>query len=750
MKQFCLLFFLLLFFATSSHSANPDSLLTSLKSVSEDTNKVNILIELGKAYQQQNKFDKAIEYSEQAEKLAVKLNFSSGLARCCRNLGSIYIDNADYTRAMKFHSLALKNYLILGDKKGIANSYNNIGIVYRNQGDFENALENYRVSLKVRLELGDKKAIASSYNNIGNIYMDKGDYPKAVEAFLVALKINEELGDKKGLSNSYNNIGIIYKKQENYKKALENYLQSLKLREELGDEKLMADVYNNIGFIYVMQGDYEKALDSQLKALKVRLESNDKRGMSDSYGNIGTIYMYIADSAATTKSNAISMYDKALENHFKALAIRKEIETKLGQADSYNNIGTVYLKQNKLEMAYDFLIKALVIFEEIKYKDGIMETYTALSEVLDKKGEYKQSLYYYKLYSVMKDSLLNAESNKQIAEMNIRYDTERKDKELIKKDFEIGQQKAEAEKQQTQRKVFIVGFIFVLIVLCVIYYSYRQKMAANTILETKNDAISKQKREIEKKNNIITDSIEYAQNIQNAILPTEEEMQKCFVEYFIYYKPKDIVSGDFYWLHESKNAVLFAVVDCTGHGVPGAFMSVMGYNLLNDIVNANPESPAEILKELNVKILQNLRQNNQKTTAKYGMDLTLIALDKEKQHLKFAGAHHPLLIYRQNECFLLKGNRCSIGSVKKEESDFKNHHFELQKGDMIYLFSDGYVDQLGGPEGKKIFTQPFRDILQSISGLEMQKQKKILDERFENWKGNQGQTDDVLIVGIRI
>ncbi len=278
----------------------------------------------------------------------------------------------------------------------------------------------------------------------------------------------------------------------------------------------------------------------------------------------------------------------------------------------------------------------------------------------------------------------------------------------------------------------------------------------NIILEQKvterTEVIKKQNVEIEKKNVAITDSIEYASIIQQAILPSQEEINTLFPNHFILYKPKDIVSGDFYWIYEDAERVIMGAADCTGHGVSGAFVSLMGHNLMNETINENHNlTPAEILFELNGKILNALKQNSTFTTAKYGMDIALISIDKKMQNLEYAGAHNPLLIYRENECFPIKANHRSIGFMKKDgEQKFTNNTFELKKGDMLYMFSDGYVDQIGGPEKKRLFSQPFKDILQSVSQLEMSEQKRILDETIVNWRGKNIQTDDILVVGIRV
>ncbi len=331
---------------------------------------------------------------------------------------------------------------------------------------------------------------------------------------------------------------------------------------------------------------------------------------------------------------------------------------------------------------------------------------------------------------------------------------------------------------QTTWFYIVLGIVVFSSIIVFIKLRERVLRKENLLLEQKvaerTEVISKQNIEIEKKNTSITDNIEYAHNIQRAVLPSDEEINKQFKEHFVLYKPKDIVSGDFYWVHEEKDRVLIAVADCTGHGVSGAFVSLMGHNLLNNAINENHQStPGEILYTLNDRILNTLRQNTKNTSAKYGMDIALISISKtissgqlimpgeetkpvveqlaDGYKLQYAGAHNPLLIYRGNECIQIKATSRSIGSYKKtNEQGFINHTVHIKKGDMLYMFSDGYVDQIGGPENKKIFAQPFREILQSICHLEMDEQKKILDDTRIKWKGEQSQTDDVLVVGVRV
>jgi ligand-binding sensor domain-containing protein/serine phosphatase RsbU (regulator of sigma subunit) len=297
--------------------------------------------------------------------------------------------------------------------------------------------------------------------------------------------------------------------------------------------------------------------------------------------------------------------------------------------------------------------------------------------------------------------------------------------------------------------IFAIGFVY-------IKFRERKLRRENIVLEQKviarTEIISNQKNEIERKNSVIIDSIEYAKNIQQSILPGNDDINRNFSQHFILYTPKDIVSGDFYWMHEDAERILFAAADCTGHGVPGAFMSIMGYNLLNETINENPKAnPSGILNILNLKVLNSLKQYDRTSSAKYGMDISLISIDKNKLTIEFSGAHNSLLIFRDNECIQLKADRLSVGSLVREETgSFTNHAFTPQKGDMLYMFSDGYADQIGGPDNKKYFSTPFRELLQSISKLEMTAQKEILDQTITNWRGKRSQIDDILVIGIRI
>lgn len=266
-----------------------------------------------------------------------------------------------------------------------------------------------------------------------------------------------------------------------------------------------------------------------------------------------------------------------------------------------------------------------------------------------------------------------------------------------------------------------------------------------------NEEINHQREKLEELYKDVTDSIRYAKRLQDSILPTEHYIEKSIPDSFVLFKPKDIVSGDFYWFSETENKILFSAVDCTGHGVPGAFMSLIGANALNQIVQNKIDQPSIILDELNRLSSEALNKTDEgRDKVRDGMDLALCSINRDFTILEYAGANNPLYLIRGEEIQDIKADKFAIASFEHGEMNYTNHVIELQKGDVIYIFSDGYADQFGGVKGKKFMYKQFRDLLLSIKDEKMHKQKEILNNKIEEWKGSFEQVDDILVIGIRI
>ncbi len=288
--------------------------------------------------------------------------------------------------------------------------------------------------------------------------------------------------------------------------------------------------------------------------------------------------------------------------------------------------------------------------------------------------------------------------------------------------------------------------------------SENERVLEQKVVE-RTEEVVKQKEEIELKTKEleilfkqVTDSIHYAKRIQEAILPPNNLVKQILPESFVLYKPKDIVSGDFYWIDKKKEWCYFAAVDCTGHGVPGAFMSIVGYNLLKDILkNTDSMQPSIIMDKMNDGVANTLHTNTTSgKQTKDGMDMTLCALNYDTLELQFSGAFNPLYIIRGNELIQYKADKFPVGMFIGEKQNFTNHSIQLQKGDNIYIFSDGYADQFGGPKGKKFMAGNFRQLLSDVSKLPIEKQKTMLNQTIEEWRGNLEQVDDILIIGVKV
>jgi len=325
------------------------------------------------------------------------------------------------------------------------------------------------------------------------------------------------------------------------------------------------------------------------------------------------------------------------------------------------------------------------------------------------------------------------ERNKQIWTMSETVYKEKKKTEEYLKEILEEKAKLEIQKKENEEQV-------------------KMLWEQSTSIHNEKERIEKLKTQVEYRHKEIIDSVHYAKKIQQAILPSQELVNDLLPDSFIFFNPKNIVSGDFFWVHRiDEHKVLYAAVDCTGHGVPGAFMSIMGYNLLEQIVVKNQlDQPALILNELTKSVIRSLKQTNELGSVKDGMDIALCKVDFQNHTLEYAGAHNSLYLIRNGNLTETKADRKSVGISASKSTEFSNHTMNLVKGDCLYIFSDGYADQKGGAENTKFFYQPFKDLLVEIHQQSMQEQKQKLESVISSWKGDRGQIDDMLIIGLRI
>jgi serine phosphatase RsbU (regulator of sigma subunit) len=546
-------------------------------------------------------------------------------------------------------------------------------------------------------------------------------------------------------------MAIIYSYQNNPKEELKIRLRALDIYQETKDSMNLIIGYNNLGEIYYEQKDKTRALEMFNKAMDVINKIGIERA---NYKYVAQTYEQFAMVSFDEKK-----YDKAKEFYQKALDYMIKGKEKKGISTCFGNMADVAVALKKWDEAETWLMKKLKITKEIEFKQGEMDADKVLAQVMYEKGDFKKAFEYQSQYVEINQSLLNKTSTEQLAEMQTRYDTEKKEKELQLQNVEIKEKSSEVK----QRTIVMYSFIGVSgIFLFMTFFSmrqFRQKKKAVVLLQGQNkeimvmnDQIVFQKEIIEEKNKDITDSIHYAKHIQQAILPPEDMIYEYLKESFILYQPKDIVSGDIYWLHKAEDTVFFAAVDCTGHGVPGALMSVVGHSALNTLISHTPnQQPSDILNNLGSSIRETFKHQYMQEQINDGMDIALCALDRKKMILSFSGAKSPLCIVRNNELIEIKGDKQAIeGSQSNNVKPFTHNELKVQPGDCIYVFSDGYNDQFGGAKGKKFKYSQLKSLLLSIASQPMYKQKNILSETLENWKGNLQQVDDILLIGVRV
>jgi serine phosphatase RsbU (regulator of sigma subunit) len=617
---------------------------------------------------------------------------------------------------------------------------NYVSMRYNELGKYDSCIYFATKALELSKELSFKRGNAAALESLASAYYNQGRYAQSLNNHFQALDIAEELKDKKLTAISLGNIALVYEVTGEYMKAFRTYLLVKNIAQQLKDETLIANQYANIAVVKRKQGFPQQAIEYNLKALAIHEKRKDQRRIAAIYSNLGTVY------------NQMHENDKALEYAFKALAIDEALKDPTGVAIDLGNIGGCYLEMKNYKESELYFNKALELSRSIGDSYGIMNITRGLAEIKTVGGDHKSALNYFKEYMLL-DSLFRSDQEKAIAEIELNY--EFKKVELEKKaeqDKKDAVTKATQKKQRTIIMLACCGFVLVLIFSILIFRSLRISNKQKKLIELKNKETEEQKHTIEEKNKEITDSINYAQRIQRGILPSEKELQEAVGDHFVLFNPKDIVSGDFYWCAKTKDIDLVAAADSTGHGVPGAFMSMLGKTLLTQAVkDPTVQTPSQVLNYVNAELPRNLKAHGNETSIKDGMDIVLCAIDRKKNVLHFAGANNPLWIVRKKTLLEFGANKQAItASDEFEKKPFSDQIIDLQKGDHIYLFTDGYADQFGGLKGKKFKYKQLSECLIEFSTLSLKEQKEKLNSVFENWKGTLEQVDDVCIIGIKI
>ncbi|MEX1003284.1 MAG: tetratricopeptide repeat protein [Crocinitomicaceae bacterium] len=642
------------------------------------------------------------------------------------------------------------------------NYYSALQDAYEENSHFFLALYCVDTLLNVYQRNNDLPSLAETYRNKSILHDYLGQYPEALSASQAGLEIFNTIGNKAGEASSYNDIGVLHYYVGNQEIARDYFNQSLTLFQQLQDTSGIGMYYNNMANTLFETDELETALEMYQKAYEVDLMMNNKEGQCISLSNIGETYI------------AMEKYDLAEKKLLEALRIAEDINDPWSISNPLRGLGNLYQQTGELHKAVRVLEKNVKICRKIDALAEQSQNYELLYDLYKKNGDYEKSLNYLELFKSLNDSIFDREKERMMGEMEMKYQLSDKAKEieLITKEKQIAGLEHEQEmKAQKSRQIqLIFGLIGLLIIILIAIRGFLLKKKAhqkllqqNQIIQQKNEQLQVAYQQIEEKSNEIYDSIRYAKRIQSAILPPKSRVKELLPDAFILYQPKDVVAGDFYWLETVASpsnspeggepaTVLFAAADCTGHGVPGAMVSVVCNNGLNRSVREyGLTDPGEILNKTREIVLEEFEKSEEKVND--GMDISLcsLRLRSDCYELKYAGAHCPLWIIRKDASQIeeIKADKQPIGLFDKA-APFTTHEMQLYPGDTIYIFSDGFADQFGGDRGKKMKTGNFKKLLLTIQQMSMHEQKTYLFESFQEWKGDLEQVDDVCVIGVRI
>jgi serine phosphatase RsbU (regulator of sigma subunit) len=667
---------------------NKDSLEKVVASGIEDTGKVNAYLGLGRYYRMKDA-EKSLSYFQQGDQLAAKLSFI----------------------------------------KGRAKAHNSIAVYYKGKNQNDSMFAHYKRSLDYAKEANDDYQVGLEYYNEGQAFFDVANTDAALSDFVMADSVGEKINSKYLVLAALNSISGIYFTEKNYVQAKAYTQRILDYGSHVNDDNTVAAAYANFGNFSDAEGKSREALDWYFLAEK----KYGEKGMiqlPQLYGNIGGTYY------------KMNKYDSSIYYSKMGIAIKSPMISPADIAMNKKNISASFLKLNQVDSALYYGISAISLATKANSLELQADLHGLLSEIYEAQKDYEQALIHARQYAQLQDSINTDQDLMARNKMLVKFQTARTEKDLA----------IANEGSKRTKIVFTIVGIGAFLVLVLLFCLYLIKKKANKQLESQNEEILLQKDEISTKNKEITDSINYARRIQVGILPDEKMLSEIAPENFVLNIPRDIVSGDFYWFAKKENRFYIAVADCTGHGVPGALVSVVGMNLLNQVI-AMPGllDTGEVLSQLHRLIIKALNKDVNSRETNDGMDIGVICIDRNKNEAEYSGARRPIFISSEKGIEMLKGDRDSVGGEKSydDKIKFSVQRIALDSPKTFYLTTDGFVDQFGESSNKKFLTKRFHELLESFRGIPMPEQQLRIGKAFKEWKGNLEQVDDVLVLGFK-
>ena len=632
----------------------------------------------------------------------------------------------------------------------------------------EMAIQYAMKAIKYAESTNDNEQLVKGYSYIGVCHRNLGNYTDALEYYRLGLKKAQELKVADQEAYAYINLGNLYLYQEQYDEAEENLHSGLNLGKKLNDSLILSYCYLNLGRAYLGRNLYEQAEENLEHALEVRTR------IHASAGDIAVCKKYLGDIYF-----ARGEIDRAMSRYHECISNEKYLSDIDLQSEIFRKLSQLYYQRQEYDSSEYFGEKSLKLASNIGAKFRIRNAHEILARIHYAKDEFQEAADHYNQVILYNDSVFSEELTEKLFNIQYKaktYEQEGKISSLERENDLLEENNRLQDRFIMMLAIFLALGVLMLVVLFIMnkktkrlnrqLHSQHEEIKSKNIelknradeiaqkhaeLEQQNEYIDKQRLMLAQQQKQITDSISYAKRIQDALFPDLEELKSFFSDYFILYSPRDVVSGDFYWLHSDPDRLILVVADCTGHGVPGAFMSMLGICALHEITGIGAESnAANILERLRKMVKTLLHQEAEKSSMpKDGMDITLAVLDRKERVLEYSGANLPLIYVRNGEEFQLKPNRNPIGVYIKEKP-FESQRLTLLDGDMIYMFSDGYASQFGGEFNMKLKMGGFKDIILKNHDKPLQEQRDLLEKYFVEWKGSSQQIDDITVIGLKV
>ncbi len=778
-----LLVFSLLSVSIYGQSARPDTLLTKLSVLSEDSEqRIDVLNELTAVYNKSNP-DSARAFNLEAVSAAQRIRYYSGEAEAIRMSGFIYFDLGKLDSAMFEFQRSLNIFKQEEDDEGVANTLNNIGNLHRTRGDMERSKEFIQRSITLREQKGDTAGLILGYNDLAITYAYQNKLPYSLDLFQKSLEMAEALDDLRNQAYAVNNIGSVYDMIQQEAEAMEYYKRALKLKMQINDRYGVASGYFNIAALLSDQGDWESARTYYAKALKVSEELGNQSRVMNCYYNLGLAML------------EQGQFDSSRVYLEKALSMTKEMESKREFTQTLTALSSLNAQTGNIALARQQIEQASALYADADDFSVLENVYEEASLVYEELGMYKEALEAYKLYKAASDSSFNAGQVEEITQLKNEY-AFKQEKKLLEANRKAREAVLE-EKLRRERLIQQASLAVLFLTGIGVFFlvrNYQQRGRANQALQEKNDEIAIKKREIqvqrddvvtknvllqqrqeeiltqrdeialqrdqlERQQTDIVASLSYAHRLQSRLIPSQEDFLKPYKDGFVILRPRDGVSGDFYWggSHTCSNTAepvhWLAAVDCTGHGVPGALLSIIGLQQLDRILEAMTcAHPDEVLEVLDQNVRSLLSSDG--SAIQDGMDMSLCILRPASGYMTFSGARNGLVIVQDGDMAYFSGTRRSIGEkqYRKEALPFERHRVELTADTKIYLYSDGMPDQFGGPSNRKFGLRRLKNTISENAHLPFKEQQQQLEKALDEWqfKAQERQIDDILVLGVQV